>query len=340
MDIGLAWALTKSQTDTNFDKVRSLFGIPAGEKIIAVFRRTETFDVIVLHGSIEKPELAVIQDLCTVLPGKRPFTGYSKKLERGFELSFPDVTGKTCRLRTKNALITPFVFAPELSVRSFSDQIQDGGWKTVTYEEYLACTETIHPENTEDTVILSDYTTKTRVRITQVLQMYQATENLARINTSLDAKNYDYCNAGHTCWQGILNWKKTVVCNGGKLYAGVEIQDTSFKITVEPFKDRENHCKHYNFSDKNNSAPLYLQVAAWETQILEELSSEFDFLKKGDVRKEPYSYGDFKFMKYDIQRDTPLQELAKAVDTALKLIAKHTDSLSTLDFSFTTSQPQ
>ena len=76
---------------------------------------------------------------------------------------------------------------------------------------------------------------------------------LDEINKSVQAKNYDYCAAGVTRMQGVLEWKKTVVCGDGKLYAGVQIQDKSFRITVEPFADFENWKEKYSFEDKNNS---------------------------------------------------------------------------------------
>ena len=75
----------------------------------------------------------------------------------------------------------------------------------------------------------------------------------------------------------LLNWKKTVACGDGKLYAGVQIQDKSCRITVEPFANFENHKEIYSFEDKNNSSNIYVKVAQWENKILEELSEQFDF---------------------------------------------------------------
>lgn len=49
---------------------------------------------------------------------------------------------------------------------------------------------------------------------------------------------------------------------------------------------------------------------------------------------EPYKYGDFKFMKSDLKEKTPISKLAKAVDVALELIMKNSDSLKGLGFGF------
>lgn len=158
---------------------------------------------------------------------------------------------------------------------------------------------------------------------------------LDEINKSVQAKNYDYCAAGVTRMQGFLNWKKTVVCGDGKLYAGVQIQDKSFRITVEPFADFENWKEKFSFEDKNNSSEIYIKIAQWENKILEELSEQFDFfISAGKERVEPYKYGDFKYMKRDMKKDTPLSELSKAVDAALELIIKNTDFLKVLGFEF------
>ena len=83
----------------------------------------------------------------------------------------------------------------------------------------------------------------------------------------------------------LLNWKKTVACGDGKLYAGVQIQDKSFRINVEPFANFENHKEIYSFEDKNNSSDIYVKVAQWENKILEELSEQFDFFHFGWQRK-------------------------------------------------------
>lgn len=158
---------------------------------------------------------------------------------------------------------------------------------------------------------------------------------LDEINKSVQAKNYDYCAAGVTRMQGVLEWKKTVVCGDGKLYAGVQIQDKSFRITVEPFADFESWKEKYSFEDKNNSSEIYIKVAQWENKILEELSEQFDFFILDDKeRVEPYKYGDFKFMETDIREKTSISELAKAVDAALELIIKNSDSLKVLGFEF------
>lgn len=158
---------------------------------------------------------------------------------------------------------------------------------------------------------------------------------LDEINKSVQAKNYDYCAAGVTRLQGFLEWKKTVVCSDGKLYAGVQIQDKSFRITVEPFADFENWKEKYSFEDKNNSSEIYIKVAQWENKILEELSEQFDFfISDGKERVEPYKYNDFKFMKSDIREKTPISELAKAVDAVLELIMKNSDFLKVLGFQF------
>lgn len=158
---------------------------------------------------------------------------------------------------------------------------------------------------------------------------------LDEINKSVQAKNYDYCAAGVTRMQGVLEWKKTVVCGDGKLYAGVQIQDKSFRITVEPFADFENWKEKFSFEDKNNSSEIYIKIAQWENKILEELSEQFDFfILDGKERNEPYKYGDFKFMETDIREKTSISELAKAVDVALELIMKNSDSLKVLGFEF------
>lgn len=158
---------------------------------------------------------------------------------------------------------------------------------------------------------------------------------LGEINKSVQAKNYDYCAAGVTRLQGFLEWKKTVVCGDGKLYAGVRIQDKSFRIFVEPYSDFENHKELYSFEDKNNSSEIYIKVAQWENKILEELSEQFDFfISDGKEKVEPYKYNDFKFMKSDLKEKTPISELAKAVDAALELIEKSSDELCRLDFKF------
>lgn len=158
---------------------------------------------------------------------------------------------------------------------------------------------------------------------------------LDEINKSVQEKNYDYCAAGVTRMQGVLEWKKTVVCGDGKLYAGVQIQDKSFRITVEPFSDFESWKEKYSFEDKNNSSEIYIKVAQWENKILEELSEQFNFfISAGKQRVEPYKYNDFKFMKSDLKEKTPISELAKAVDVALALIMKNSDSLKELGFGF------
>lgn len=153
-------------------------------------------------------------------------------------------------------------------------------------------------------------------------------------NAYIKKKNYDYWCAGVTRKQEVLEWKKTVVCGRGKLYAGVRIQDKSFCITVEPYKDFENWKEKYSFKEKNNSSEIYIKVAEWESRILEELSKQFDFLVKGKLRQEPYKYNDFKFMKYHIKENCLLSELAGAVDAALELIIKNSDFLTGLGFDF------
>lgn len=158
---------------------------------------------------------------------------------------------------------------------------------------------------------------------------------LGEINKSVQAKNYDCCVAGVTRMQGFLDWKKIVVCGDGKLYAGVQIQDKSFRIFVEPYSDFENHKEIYSFEDKNNFSEIYVKVAQWENKILEELSERFDFfISDGKETVEPYKYNDFKFMKSDLKEKTPISELAKAVDVALELIEKSSDELCRLDFKF------
>lgn len=70
-------------------------------------------------------------------------------------------------------------------------------------------------------------------------------------------------------------------------------------------------------------------------KILEELSEQFDFfISDGKEKMEPYKYGDFKFMKSDLKEKTPISKLAKAVDVALELIIKNSDSLKGLGFGF------
>lgn len=158
---------------------------------------------------------------------------------------------------------------------------------------------------------------------------------LDEINKSVQAKNYDYCAAGVTRLQGVLDWKKTVACGDGKLYAGVQIQDNSFRIFVEPYSDFENHKEIYSFEDKTNSSDIYVKVAQWENKILEELSERFDFfILDGKEKVEPYKYNDFKFMKSDIREKTPISELAKVVDVALELITKNSDYLKELELEF------
>lgn len=149
---------------------------------------------------------------------------------------------------------------------------------------------------------------------------------LGEINKSVQAKNYDYCAAGVTRLQGFLDWKKTVACGDGKVNAGVQIQDKSFRIFVEPYSD---------FEDKNNSSEIYVKVAQWENKILEELSEQFDFfILDGKERVEPYKYNDFKFMKSYLKEKTSISELAKAVDVALELITKNSDYLKELEIEF------
>ncbi|MDY2923957.1 MAG: hypothetical protein SOT15_03540 [Treponema sp.] len=100
---------------------------------------------------------------------------------------------------------------------------------------------------------------------------------LDEINKSVQAKKYDYCAAGVTRMQGFLNWKKTVACGDGKLYAGVQIQDKSFRITVEPFANFENHKEIYSFEDKNNSSDIYVKVAQWEKKFLKNFQNNLIF---------------------------------------------------------------
>ncbi len=157
---------------------------------------------------------------------------------------------------------------------------------------------------------------------------------LDEINKLLLSKNYDYCSSGVTRFQSFLEWKKIFICNEGKLYAGVRIQDKSFSITVEPYIDFDDWKEKYSFKDKNNSSQIYINVAEWENKILEELSMQFGFLIKGDVRQMPYKYNDFKFMKYNMKEDISLSELAQAVDGALQLITKESVALINLGFDF------
>lgn len=156
---------------------------------------------------------------------------------------------------------------------------------------------------------------------------------LAIINKTMKKENYDYSAIGFTRSQGLLDWKKTVTCENGKLYAGVQIQDKFFRITVEPYFDLENPKEKYSFKNKNNSSKIYKDVAGWENQILKELSKKYDFLES-KTREEPYKYGDFKYMKYDMKEETSLSELAKAVETALELICEKSKELSKLNFEF------
>lgn len=79
----------------------------------------------------------------------------------------------------------------------------------------------------------------------------------------------------------LLNWKKTVACGDGKLYAGVQIQDKSCRITVEPFANFENHKEIYSFEDKNNSSDIYVKVAQWEKNLEELCRLDFKF-KRND----------------------------------------------------------
>lgn len=80
---------------------------------------------------------------------------------------------------------------------------------------------------------------------------------LDEINKSVQAKNYDYC------------------------AAGVQIQDKSFRITVEPFANFENHKEIYSFEDKNNSSDIYVKVAQWEKKSDELCRLDFKF-KRND----------------------------------------------------------
>lgn len=365
----LAWAFEKSIVDKNFDELKKLFGIPGEEKILAVFREKENFDVLVLYGSAEKPRLVLIENKFKAIPEKRQFTEYSDKLEKGFVLNLPEVNRKSVKVKTKNAIaITKFVFAPELTLNLFYDQIKNDGWGKVSYEEYLGCIEKIQPEDKDDGLILSKYAKMTNSIIAGIINpILQENENdlkvlpdenavkklseirmydlyikmwyskaMAVINKTVQPKNYDYCAAGLTRSQGLLDWKKTIDCGKGKLYAGVQVQDKSFRITLEPFVDFENGKETYSFKDKNNSSEIYIKLAQWENKILEELSKQFDFfISDNKKREEPYKYGDFKYMKRDIKKDTPLSELAKAVDAALELIMKDSDSLKGLGFEFT-----
>lgn len=362
----LAWFLVNSKTNKSFGKVKELFGIPAGGKVLAVFREKENFDVLVLHGSIEKPELVLIENKFKAIPEKKQLAEYSEKLARGFSLELSDADGKACKIRSKDALIRKYVFAPELILSFFYEQIKDDGWGKVSYEEYLACIEKVQPESSEDGLIISKYAKMTETIIEKIIKpvlLEKETElkvmpdevvvnrlfeirmhdlyikmwhskALSVINNSIQAANYDYCGIEFTPLQGLLNWKKTVVCGEGKLYAGVQIKGNSFRITVEPYCDYENGKEIYSFKDKNISSPRYKQVAEWENKILEELSVQFDFFKKGKQREEPYKYDDFKYMKLDMKPDTMLSELAKAVKVALEFIVKDSDSLKKMGFEF------
>lgn len=363
----LAWTFEKSMTDKSFDELKKLFGIPAGEKILAVFREKENFDVLVLYGSAQNPGLVLIENKFKAIPAKKQFAEYSKKLKTGFSLVLPDVDGKSIKVKTANLKRTAkFIFAPKFTLKFFYDQIKDDGWKKVSYEKYLECIEKIQPENKDDGLILSKYAKMTdtiidgiinavllekenklnvlpddaavtrlsEIRMHDLYVKMWYSRALGVINRSVNAENYDYCASDLSHSEGLLDWKKMIDCGKGKLYAGVQIQNKFFRITVEPFDDKENSKEKYSFRNKNNSSEIYIKTAEWENKILEELSKQFDFLIKPKQRREPCMFKDFKYMKYDMNKDTQLSELAKAVDAALELIMKNSDSLKGLGFEF------
>lgn len=285
----------------------------------------------------EKIRFIIVENKLKSIPTDEQLVKYEKYIEEKkniFKLNNPN---NKKWIKFSSDRTTTILFAPQMTHEGFAQK----GWKPVSYEEYLEKLEEVFSDKNPDDkklIVIKKYIEMLKIIVNEVLDeiLESDLENpmalpnqknvdllnesrigdlytkiwysacLEKINKKINGKKdfknlYDYTKSGFTNSRGLFDWKKKIELKNGKLFAGVQIQHDSFRISVEPFYEGK---EKFKFTEKNNDAQIFEEVKDWEENILKNLDKKQEFLmppeKNQDILKK---FGDFKIYVQKNQRE-------------------------------------
>ncbi len=311
------------------------------------------------HTCFDKLKFIIIENKFKSIPEQKQLAEYSAKLK-----------GKKIKVYKRIVDIRKtrcYIFAPKyvlnnalgLSANNLEVPytIKEVEWEKVTYEQYCKNLAEIVDDSKEGNVIgyykdmlsnlleiLSKWLDddigrglstpdKENIKLLKQIRFYDIYTKLwygitqKRIEEKFaDLKQPDRRIFGMTRSLGLCEWQYDY----DKLFVGVQIQNTSFRVFVEPYYEKKPKDKYTFKPGVDNEDDFKGLIHEWGNSIINKAFEDVDSKNSKEPEYKCLRFGDFKYVQRIIPEDTGIDSLASIVFNAMKqMTTENIEKLST-----------